>query len=237
MAGPDALDAARAAAADAGQAAACRRMLHGQEGRSHPAAAHLVPVARAAARRRCDVDKQLASTESFWREWAGRCTYQGRWRDAVVRSLLTLKALTYAPTGGIVAAPTTSLPEEIGGVRNWDYRFCWLRDASLTLDALHDRRLRRRGARVPRLAAARGRAGDPADLQIMYDIDGRAAPDRVRARPGCPATRARSRCASATPPPVSSSSTSTARCCRASTRRASMGLRGARRPAGGRPRS
>src|SRR5262252_3498809 len=103
--------------------------------------------------------------------WAGRCTYQGRWRDAVVRSLLTLKALTYAPTGGIVAAPTTSLPEEIGGVRNWDYRFCWLRDASLTLDAFMiggyvDE------ARAFRDWLIRATAGDPADLQIMYGIDG-----------------------------------------------------------------
>ena len=78
----------------------------------------------------------LAHTETFWREWVSRCTYIGEWRDDVVRSLITLKALTYAPTGGIVAAPTTSLPEAIGGPRNWDYRFCWIRDATLTLLAL-----------------------------------------------------------------------------------------------------
>src|SRR5215813_3806045 len=78
----------------------------------------------------------LATTETYWREWSGRCTYKGRWREAVLRSLITLKALTYAPTGGIVAAPTTSLPEEIGGVRNWDYRYCWLRDSTLTLHSL-----------------------------------------------------------------------------------------------------
>src|SRR5262249_43158140 len=65
-------------------------------------------------------------TERWWREWSGRCTYRGEWRQHVVRSLITLKALTYAPTGGIVAAATTSLPEQLGGVRNWDYRFCWL---------------------------------------------------------------------------------------------------------------
>jgi GH15 family glucan-1,4-alpha-glucosidase len=118
-----------------------------------------------------DVEQALAATDAYWRTWAGRCTYQGRWRDAVLRSLLTLKALTYAPTGGIVAAPTTSLPEEIGGVRNWDYRYCWLRDASLTLDAFMlggyvDE------ARSFRDWLLRSTAGEPADLQIMYGIDG-----------------------------------------------------------------
>src|SRR5204863_3137732 len=85
-----------------------------------------------------DPGKSVRSTERWWRKWSSRCTYQGEWREPVLRSLLTLKALTYAPTGGIVAAPTTSLPEELGGVRNWDYRMCWLRDATLTLVALMD---------------------------------------------------------------------------------------------------
>ncbi len=116
-------------------------------------------------------ERALAETIAFWEDWAGRCTYQGRWRDAVLRSLLTLKALTYAPTGGIVAAPTTSLPEWIGGVRNWDYRYCWLRDATLTLLAFI------RAGYVEEAGAwrdwlLRAIAGDPGELQIMYGVAG-----------------------------------------------------------------
>jgi GH15 family glucan-1,4-alpha-glucosidase len=80
----------------------------------------------------------LAETENFWKKWAAQCALAGEWSDAVKRSLITLKALIYEPTGGIIAAPTTSLPERLGGPRNWDYRFCWLRDATLTLLALMD---------------------------------------------------------------------------------------------------
>src|SRR5690606_29074832 len=83
-----------------------------------------------------DPEASLAHTDTFWTEWLALCRFEGPYKDAVTRSLITLKALTYAPTGGVVAAPTTSLPELIGGVRNWDYRYCWLRDATLTLLAL-----------------------------------------------------------------------------------------------------
>src|SRR6185295_17328231 len=78
----------------------------------------------------------IAATEAFWAQWCTTCRHESEWRDAVARSLITLKALTYAPTGGLVAAVTTSLPEQLGGVRNWDYRFCWLRDATSALYAL-----------------------------------------------------------------------------------------------------
>src|SRR5690606_27006094 len=83
-----------------------------------------------------DVAQLITEAEHWWRDWSDGCTYDGEWRDAVITSLIVLKALTYAPTGGIVAAPTTSLPEHIGGVRNWDYRYCWLRDSTFTLYAL-----------------------------------------------------------------------------------------------------
>ncbi|PPS75148.1 MULTISPECIES: glycoside hydrolase family 15 protein [Streptomyces] len=106
-----------------------------------------------------------------WRAWASRCRYDGPYRDAVVRSLITLKALTYAPTGGIVAAPTTSLPEEPGGVRNWDYRYCWLRDSTLTLNALLAAGYQEE-AEAWRNWLLRAVAGDPADLQIMYGLAG-----------------------------------------------------------------
>ncbi|MFF1444237.1 glycoside hydrolase family 15 protein [Streptomyces sp. NPDC058295] len=106
-----------------------------------------------------------------WQAWAARCRYDGPHRDAVVRSLITLKALTYVPTGGIVAALTTSLPEEMGGVRNWDYRYCWLRDSTLTLGALLAAGYQDE-AEAWRNWLLRAVAGDPADLQIMYGLAG-----------------------------------------------------------------
>ncbi len=106
-------------------------------------------------------------TLSFWDEWLGRCSYGGRWTEAVTRSLMVLKAMTYEPTGGIVASPTTSLPERIGGVRNWDYRYCWLRDATFALQALVACGFVGE-ARAWRRWLLRAVAGDPDDLQIMY---------------------------------------------------------------------
>lgn len=118
-----------------------------------------------------DVDNALRKTEKWWRDWSDRCTYQGNWRDAVLRSLITLKGLTFQPTGGIVAAPTTSLPELIGGVRNWDYRFCWVRDATLTLQSLlHAGYLDE--ARDWREWLLRAVAGSPSELNILYGLRG-----------------------------------------------------------------
>lgn len=113
----------------------------------------------------------LIETENYWRKWASRCTYHGEWRDAVVRSLLTLKALTYVPTGGIVAALTTSLPEKIGGVRNWDYRCCWLRDATFTLYSLMQAGYTEEAADWSHWLL-RAVAGDPSQLQILYGAMG-----------------------------------------------------------------
>jgi GH15 family glucan-1,4-alpha-glucosidase len=118
-----------------------------------------------------DAATAAGDTEEWWREWAGRSTYAGDWADVVERSLITLKALTFEPTGGIVAAPTTSLPEFLGGVRNWDYRYCWIRDAALTLDALMDAGYVSE-AESWRDWIIRAVAGDPEDLQIMYGLSG-----------------------------------------------------------------
>ncbi len=118
-----------------------------------------------------DAANEVKSTEAWWRAWSRRCPYDGPWREAVVSSLLTLKALTYAPTGGLVAAPTTSLPEWLGGVRNWDYRYCWLRDATLTLDALLLSGFHAE-ARAWRDWLLRAIAGDPSRLQILYGLAG-----------------------------------------------------------------
>jgi GH15 family glucan-1,4-alpha-glucosidase len=118
-----------------------------------------------------DADSALEDTHQLWEGWTESCTYRGEWREAVYQSLVVLKALTYAPTGGIVAAPTTSLPEQLGGVRNWDYRFCWLRDATLTLLAfLNSGYVDEAGAW--RNWLLRAVAGDPAALQIMYGVAG-----------------------------------------------------------------
>jgi len=120
---------------------------------------------------RVDPFEALRETEAWWRAWSDKCTYRGPWREAVGTSLRVLKALTFGPTGGIVAAPTTSLPESPGGARNWDYRYCWLRDATLTLYALmlagyEDESI------AWREWLLRAAAGDPARLQIMYGVAG-----------------------------------------------------------------
>ena len=115
--------------------------------------------------------KALDDTERFWKEWSGRNRYQGYWKESVDRSLITLKALTYRPTGGIVAAPTTSLPEKLGGQRNWDYRYCWLRDATFTLLALMDAGYFEE-ATAWRDWLLRAAAGSPSQMQIMYGLGG-----------------------------------------------------------------
>lgn len=118
-----------------------------------------------------NVEREIQDAEIWWRAWSDRCTYKGRWRDAVLRSLITLKALTFLPTGGIIASPTTSLPELIGGVRNWDYRFCWVRDASLTLHALMDAGYLEE-ARAWREWLLRAVAGSPSEMNILYGLRG-----------------------------------------------------------------
>jgi len=119
----------------------------------------------------CDVQECLAATQAFWRDWAQRNKIDGPHKEAVTRSLITLKALTYAPTGGMVAAPTTSLPECVGGERNWDYRYCWIRDATLTLLALMNAR-HFEEAKAWTDWLQRAVAGSPEDMQIMYGLRG-----------------------------------------------------------------
>jgi len=135
-------------------------------------------------------ESSLEHTERFWAEWAARVRPDGEWNDAVMRSLVTLKALTYAPTGGMVAAPTTSLPEELGGARNWDYRFCWLRDATLTLLALMNAGFYSE-AKAWRDWLLRAAAGAPAQLQIMYGLAGerRLAEGEIAWLPGYEASQ------------------------------------------------
>jgi GH15 family glucan-1,4-alpha-glucosidase len=118
-----------------------------------------------------DAARALNHTDLYWREWCARCTYNGEWRDAVMRSLLTLKALTFAPTGGIMAAATTSLPEQLGGVRNWDYRFCWIRDATFTLFSFMEAGYTEESKAWSQWLL-RAVAGDPSQLQIMYGAAG-----------------------------------------------------------------
>ena len=120
---------------------------------------------------RIDAEKAIRKTDRWWRDWSARCTYRGPWRDAVLRSFITLKALTYAPTGGILAAATTSLPEKMGGMRNWDYRYCWVRDATFSLYALIN------GGYLDESKAwrqwlLRAVAGTPSQLNIMYGLNG-----------------------------------------------------------------
>ncbi|MBV9150989.1 MAG: glycoside hydrolase family 15 protein, partial [Alphaproteobacteria bacterium] len=118
-----------------------------------------------------DPFERLLTTETRWHDWASQCNLQGPWREAVMRSLITLRMLTYRPTGGIVAAATTSLPEWIGGVRNWDYRYCWIRDATFTLYALLTSGYRSE-ARAWREWLLRAAAGHPSEMQIMYGLAG-----------------------------------------------------------------
>jgi GH15 family glucan-1,4-alpha-glucosidase len=151
-----------------------------------------------------DPYQALEQTERNWSAWSQPFEGAGQWSEAVIRSLLTLRALIFQPSGGIIAAPTTSLPEQVGGSRNWDYRFCWLRDATFTLLALMNAGYAHEAMRW-RAWLVRALGGEPARVQILYDSAASAILRNARCH-GFPATPARNRCASAMRRPVSCSS-------------------------------
>ena len=154
--------------------------------------------------------EEFRATLRFWQGWIGRSHYQGHWREMVKRSCLTLKLLTYAPTGAIVAAATTSLPERIGGSRNWDYRYSWMRDTAFTVYAFLRVGFTEEARRFMEFIEARCREIDPQrGLQVLYGIDGRTEiPEETLDH--LEGYRDRVPCGSETPPPSSSSSTSRA---------------------------
>jgi GH15 family glucan-1,4-alpha-glucosidase len=169
--GPDALDLLASIPLELGDHGVSTRfeVSEGEEV-SFLASYHLAHVDRL-PRSVGDCAELIARTESFWNSWAKRCTYEGPWRAEILRSLLTLKGLTFSPSGGVIAAATTSLPEQVGGPRNWDYRYCWLRDATFTLDVLVEQGYTAE-AEAWRNWLLRAAAGDPETMQIMYGVLG-----------------------------------------------------------------
>ena len=157
---------------------------------------------------RTEVESRLEETIAFWREWAAGRTYEGPWREAVIRSALALKLLIHSPSGAIAAAATASLPEQIGGERNWDYRFCWVRDSAFTLHALMQLGCPREGESFFWWLLHASQLTHPR-LRVLYRLDGGERAPGVHA-PRWPATATRGRYESATAPPARSSSTSTA---------------------------